>query len=478
MSEGLLKELRSALDKRKPRVLVVGDLMIDSYLWGRCGRISPEAPVQVVDVTRETTEIGGAGNVAANLTALGAEAWMVSVIGDGARRDEMERLLGAYGVDTSAVVIEPGRPVTEKTRVVAGNQQVVRCDVETRADVTRDSEQKVLACVDTAVDAVDLIVISDYGKGVLTPTLTQGIIKRAAAAGVRVLCDPKGLDWSKYRGATAITPNRGEAVSVTGIDIVDDATLSEAGQKLLADYALSHCLITLSDEGMALFHGDNCQRFPTEAREVYDVTGAGDTVIASLAFALACGLELDDACRFANFAAGVAVSKIGTAKVTLDEIEQTSGSKVRTPDQMAAIREQLRRQGRKVVFTNGCFDILHVGHAKYLAQARAMGDVLIIGLNTDASVRRIKPGRPINTQDDRAYLLGAFSFVDYVVLFDEDTPQKLIEMVLPDVLVKGGDYEVDQIVGADVVRESGGSVCTIPLVAGHSTTSLIEKLRT
>ncbi len=482
--EKLLQRLATRMATHPPRVVVVGDVMIDRYLWGKCDRISPEAPVQVVAVDDESRCLGGAGNVAANLVGLGAQVSLVSVTGADDERGLLIGMLDDLGVDTVGLLAEEGRPTTVKCRIVASHHQVVRYDVETTRPIGETTQARLAERLSSIVDRADAVVLSDYGKGLLTPSFTRTVIDACRSSGVPVLCDPKGMDWSKYRGATAVTPNKKEASQVASTAITDDASLEGVGKELRSTYELEHLLITLSEEGMALFSEDGCHRIPTVAREVFDVTGAGDTVIAALAMGLGGGLAPFDACLFANAAAGVAVSKVGTAVVTLEQIARAtsrsttgSGAKVVSRDEIAEIAEQLRRKGKRIVFTNGCFDILHVGHVAVLEQAAAHGDVLVVGLNTDASVGRLKPGRPFNHQDDRAQVLAALGAVDHVVSFDEDTPLELIRAIQPDVLVKGGDYAVRDIVGGDVVEARGGLVLTVPLVEGRSTTSLVERVR-
>jgi D-beta-D-heptose 7-phosphate kinase / D-beta-D-heptose 1-phosphate adenosyltransferase len=465
----------------RPTILVVGDLMIDHYLWGSADRISPEAPVQVVDVGHETTVLGGAGNVINNLIALGASVSVASAIGDDANGKELTLMLKSIGVKTEGLVTQHGRKTSKKSRVVASNQQILRYDKESKDAITEASVQKILAAVQKDLFLYDIIILSDYGKGVITPELAQGIISMARTGGKKVLVDPKGRDYGKYRGAHLLTPNKKEAVEATGIEISDEASLQAALLWLKDECGLDRSMITLSEDGIAIFD-DKLKRFPTVAQEVYDVTGAGDTVIASIAFALSSDLSIDEAARFANLAAGVVVGKIGSATVTLDEIEEyeamlhqsSSDAHIKTFDQIERIATRCRAGGKRVVFTNGCFDILHVGHVKYLQKAKSFGDVLIVGLNSDASVRALKgPTRPVNTEDDRAYILAALESVDYVVKFGEDTPHELIKMLRPDVLVKGGDYAGKSVVGT----EFAGELKLVDFVEGKSTTTTIDKIR-
>jgi len=474
--------LPSPHPERPPRVLVIGDLMLDRYLWGSCDRVSPEAPVQVVKVERETHSLGGAGNVASNLRSLGAQVSLLALVGADAETTPLPTLLQAWGVSTDGLVRDASRPTTVKTRVLAAHHQLLRFDMERTEPCSEAQAEAIVAALQLRAADTDVVVLSDYGKGLLTPALTRELIARCKRAGLPVLVDPKGRDYTHYRGATLVTPNRKEAAAATGLDLSSDAGITAAGRKLLAELELSACLITLSEDGMALFEASGEQRLATQAREVFDVTGAGDTVIAAVAMGLGSGLSLRDACDFANRAAGVVVGKLGAATVTLEEIARAAGphtrseSKLRTQGGLRDEVARLRAAGRKVVFTNGCFDILHAGHVQYLEQAAALGDVLVVGLNSDDSVRRLKgPKRPINPELDRARLLAALSSVSYVTSFSDDTPLALITSLLPDVLVKGGDYRPDEIVGAAEVRARGGEVKVLPFVEGRSTTRIIAR---
>ena len=465
--------------------LVVGDLMLDEYLWGKTERISPEAPVQVVDILREDLRLGGAGNVANNLLALGCKVSVASVIGEDENGWALLKAFSREGVDTSAILQEPGRRTGRKTRVVAANQQIVRIDRESRDPLSSQFEQQLIAWLQQQISHFHVVLVSDYLKGVLTPAVLSAITVTASAAQVPVLVDPKGSDYRKYRGATCLTPNRKEAEAASGIAIKDTASLNLAAQSLMEQVELDNLLITRSEEGMSLFsNGGTSVHIPTVAREVFDVTGAGDTVLAMLACGLAGGLQLSDAARLANVAAGIAVGKLGTSIVTPDEIitavaleHRDSDSKIKNRDVLANLIAVEKARGRQVVFTNGCFDLLHAGHVKYLQAARRLGDLLIMGLNSDASVRRLKgPRRPLIAEDERAHILAALDCIDYVCLFDEDTPLELISALKPHILVKGGDYTPEGVVGKDIVESYGGRVELIPFVDGKSTTNIIEKV--
>ena len=415
---------------KKPNILVIGDLMIDHYLWGSCDRISPEAPVQVVNVKKESSVLGGAGNVINNLVTLGSVVDVISVIGNDSVANELKSLLEKIDVPTSNLVVENNRKTSKKSRLIASQQQVLRYDMESIDDINENSHKQIIQTLETNIDKYSSIILSDYGKGVLTTNLTKEIIKIANKNNIKVLVDPKGKDYSKYKGSYTLTPNKKEAMEATNIDIKDESSLIEALKSLKTQCELEVSLITLSEQGIAIFD-DELTIKPTVAREVYDVTGAGDTVIASIAFALGNNLDIKDAIYFANLAAGVVVGKIGSATTTLDEIyeyeyslhKSNSTSHIKTFDEIKTLASKLHSQGKKIVFTNGCFDILHVGHVKYLEVAKSYGDVLILGLNADSSVKKLKgPTRPINTQDDRAYILASLESVDYVVIFEEETP--------------------------------------------------------
>ena len=466
---------------KKPNILVIGDLMIDHYLWGSCDRISPEAPVQVVNVKKESSVLGGAGNVINNLVTLGSVVDVISVIGNDSVANELKSLLEKIDVPTSNLVVENNRKTSKKSRLIASQQQVLRYDMESIDDINENSHKQIIQTLEKNIDKYSSIILSDYGKGVLTTNLTKEIIKIANKNSIKVLVDPKGKDYSKYKGSYTLTPNKKEAMEATNIDIKDENSLIEALKSLKTQCSLEVSLITLSEQGIAIFD-DELTIKPTVAREVYDVTGAGDTVIASIAFALGNNLDIKDAIYFANLAAGVVVGKIGSATTTLDEIyeyeyslhKSNSTSHIKTFDEIKTLSSKLHSQGKKIVFTNGCFDILHVGHVKYLEVAKSYGDVLILGLNADSSVRKLKgPTRPINTQDDRAYILASLESVDYVVIFEEETPYELIKLIKPHVLVKGGDYEGKEVVGQDIADE----LKLVQFVDGKSTTNTIKRIQ-
>ena len=468
------------LDK-KPNILVIGDLMIDHYLWGSCDRISPEAPVQVVNVKKESSVLGGAGNVINNLFALGAKVDVISVMGDDAVANELKSLLEKIEVSSSNLIVEENRKTSKKSRLIASQQQVLRYDMESIDDISEQSSNKILKNLKSNIKKYDSIILSDYGKGVLTTNLTKEIIKIANENNVKVLVDPKGKDYSKYKGSYTLTPNKKEAMEATNIDIKDEKSLVKALEDLKQKCDLEVSLITLSENGIAILKDELIIK-PTVAREVYDVTGAGDTVIASIAFALGNDLNIEEAINFANLAAGVVVGKIGSATASLDEIyeyesslhKSSSTSHIKTFQEIEKLAYKFHELGKKVVFTNGCFDILHAGHVKYLEVAKSYGDVLIVGVNADSSVRKLKgPTRPINNQDDRAYILASLESVDYVVIFEEETPYELIKLVKPHTLVKGGDYEGKDVVGQDIANE----LKLVQFVDGKSTTNTIKRIQ-
>ena len=469
------------LQGKSPKILVIGDLMIDHYLWGSCERISPEAPVQVINVGDESMSLGGAGNVINNLNALGAQVDVISVIGNCETSGKLKALLANIKVNTKYLITQNKRVTSKKTRIISSQQQVVRYDHESTDEISDESQKSILASFEKLVSNYDAVLLSDYGKGVLTIELTQSLIAIANNKNKKVLVDPKGLDYSKYRGSYLLTPNKKEASEATKINITDDASLTKAITQLKTEYDLDVSLITLSEQGVAIYD-DKLRVHPTVSREVFDVTGAGDTVLASLGFALACGYKIDAAVEFANLAAGVVVGKIGSAIATLNEIieyesslnKSTSDEHIKTFDEIASLSKELKARGKKIIFTNGCFDILHIGHVRYLETAKSYGDILILGLNSDRSVTSIKgKGRPINIQLDRAYILAALEAVDYVVVFDEDTPYDLIKAVKPDVLVKGSDYEGKKVVGQDIADE----LKLVQFVDGKSTTKTIKNIQ-
>jgi D-beta-D-heptose 7-phosphate kinase / D-beta-D-heptose 1-phosphate adenosyltransferase len=469
------------LQNINPKILVVGDIMIDHYLWGSCERISPEAPVQVVNVDNESTLLGGAGNVINNLNTLGAEVDVISVIGECDVSKELKELLLNIKVDTHYLITQKDRITSKKSRIIADQQQVVRYDRETTDEINNKSKIAIIKTFKAIVSNYDVILLSDYGKGILTFELTQSLISIANENSKKLLVDPKGLDYSKYKGAYLLTPNKKEASEAANVSIKDNDSLIQAIQTLKDQCNLEVSLITLSEQGIATFDYE-LRVHPTVAREVFDVTGAGDTVLASLGFALSCNKNIDEAVKFANLAAGVVVGKIGSATASINEIieyesslnKSSSDEHIKTWDEISSIVSEIKNNGKKIVFTNGCFDILHIGHVKYLEKAKNFGDILILGLNSDDSVLRLKgENRPINTQTDRAYILASLEVVDYLVIFDEDTPFELIKLIKPDVLVKGSDYEGKEVVGQDIAKE----LKLVQFINGKSTANTIKRIQ-
>jgi D-beta-D-heptose 7-phosphate kinase/D-beta-D-heptose 1-phosphate adenosyltransferase len=434
-------------------ILIVGDVMLDRYWHGVTSRISPEAPVPIVHVNQQQQCPGGAGNVALNIRALGGQVTVIGVTGKDEAADILSKQLTDQNINCAFIRLE-NAPTITKLRVLSRHQQLIRLDFEN--PFSKRDVQQIATKMQTYIDKVDAVILSDYGKGSLVDSATM--IKCARMAGKPVLVDPKGNDFEKYRGATVITPNVAEFEAIVG-HCSTETELVEKGQNLRQHLNLNALLITRSQDGMTLLRENfPALHLPTHAREVFDVTGAGDTVIATLATGLASGLNWESATKLANKAAGIVVSKLGAATVSLTELEPN-------------------RQTETVVMTNGCFDILHAGHIQYLTQARQLGDRLIVALNDDDSVRRLKgKTRPINSLEQRMTVLNALECVDEVIAFSDDTPEKLICQILPDILVKGGDYTIDQIAGSDCVLKNGGQVLTLDFVEGCSTSNIIERI--
>jgi len=481
---------RSKLEQVLPlfsqqKILVVGDLILDEYLWGEVERISPEAPVQVVDVRREFITLGGAGNVVANLISLGGQVQVCGVIGHDANGQALLDELSSKGVSTDGIFKDPTRPTTRKSRVLAANQQVLRIDREVRQPIDPIWEEKIEQYLKQHLAENAVIILSDYHKGVLTENLLRKIISLGREQGKPVFVDPKGTSYPKYRNANYITPNQKEAAQATGIMIQGEEDVYKAGEKLLQELDLDGVILTRGKDGISLFRrGVAPVTLPTRAKEVFDVSGAGDTTLAALALGYVAGLPMDEAAELANLAAGVVVGKVGTATVTCEEIlaacgcgQSLAGQKVKTLLELQDLIPRHRLQGQRIVFTNGCFDLLHVGHIKLLHEAKGFGDILIVAINDDDSVRRLKgPNRPCMPQGERAQLLSALNCVDYVVVFSEDTPEKLIAGLQPEVLVKGTDYRKREVVGWQVVESYGGSVKLVDLEQNISTSNLIARI--
>ncbi|MGE3538421.1 MAG: bifunctional D-glycero-beta-D-manno-heptose-7-phosphate kinase/D-glycero-beta-D-manno-heptose 1-phosphate adenylyltransferase HldE [Candidatus Tectimicrobiota bacterium] len=471
--------------RQPPRVLVLGDVMCDVYLWGAVRRISPEAPVPVFESATRHHILGGAANVAANLRALGCHVHLLGVVGADAAGEQVRNLLVQRGIDETALYVDPTRPTTEKTRLMAQQQQVLRLDQESRAPLSPACLEQALRQAGAVLAQVDGVVCSDYQKGVCTPALLQPLFAMARAAGLPIIVDPKVRDFTHYHGATVLTPNLTEVEQACGTTVTNATELAQAAHLLLQQSQATALLVTQGKDGMTLFQPPQAPvHIPARAREVFDVTGAGDTALAALSMAMLCGVPLLDAARLANAAAGIVVGKVGTAVVTPDELRIAlreergpSQRKILPAQALAAVIREHQQRGECVVFTNGCFDLLHVGHIQYLQQARALGQRLVVALNDDASVRQLKGAhRPLIPQQERTRILAALECVDYVTTFSEATPLELITLVRPDILVKGGDYTPETVVGHDVVAAYGGRVCIMPYVAGVSTTEIIGSI--
>jgi D-beta-D-heptose 7-phosphate kinase/D-beta-D-heptose 1-phosphate adenosyltransferase len=476
----------------EPRVLVVGDAILDRYIWGDAARISQEAPVILLQADRREERLGGACSVAAMLRALGARVNLAAVVGDDADGLRVRRMLLDLGVGDEAVLVDPDRPTTVKERYIGRAQhrhpqQMIRVDYEVRTPLSIPCQQGLEAAAARLVRRADIILVSDYDKGVCTPGLLAVLVGLARSSGLRVVADPvRGGDYRKYHGCSAITPNRLEAGLASGRTLGSSAEALAAAGELRERLDLEAAIVTLDREGMALAHADGRRAvFPTRPRQVYDITGAGDMVMAVLGMALAAGADYDPAIRLANIAGGLEVEKIGVATVSRDEIladirhggGRAAGGKLLGRAELARELERRRSLGQRVAFTNGCFDLLHAGHVQYLREAKAQADLLVVGLNSDASVRALKgPARPVNTAEARALVLAALEVVDYLTVFDEATPLELIQVVQPDVLVKGADYRRAEVVGGDYVESIGGRVHLAGLREGYSTTRLLQQL--
>ncbi|HJD96884.1 bifunctional heptose 7-phosphate kinase/heptose 1-phosphate adenyltransferase [Mailhella massiliensis] len=482
---------------KKVRVLCVGDVMLDHFLYGKVERISPEAPVPVFNFQSEKRMLGGAGNVVANLHSLGCAADLICFIGDDAAGREVRLLLEAVCENPLPVVV-PGFPTIEKTRVIAGNNHLLRIDNERRFDGTADLCGFLGPELDERVKAADIVLLSDYAKGMLSPERCRRLIEACRSARRPVIIDPKGDDYSKYARATVVKPNLREFNQATGMDCRPTEPgfrekLCVGAKKLFEKHGIENLLVTLSEHGMAFVSAKNPDevfQLPTEAREVFDVSGAGDTSLAAFGASLAAGADIQDAMKLANVASGVAVGKLGTSCVTGEEIldalsrrRSSSGPgwkqkrKIVSRREAAEVAAQCREQGRKVGFTNGCFDLLHQGHLHSLMQARQECDVLMVGLNTDASIKRLKgPERPIQDEKTRALLLASLEFVDYVVMFDDDTALPLVDAIRPDLILKEG-YTIDRWPEAQFVESYGGRAVTLSRLEGYSTTSTIRRMK-
>ena len=479
--------LISAVEKfAEVKVLCVGDVMLDYFIYGDIERISPEAPVPVVRVQHEECMLGGAGNVARNLAALGIPVSLVTLTGDDDAGERVRALLAGLPNCRAAVVADPTRRTSTKTRYLAQNQQILRVDSESTNPAGAPQLARLLDSFHELVLNTDVVILSDYGKGVLSGEGAQQFIRAAQAAGKPVVVDPKGRDYRRYAGATIVKPNRRELAEATRTAISDDASVERVARHLMTETSLGAVLVTLGPAGMLLVSaGQPARAYRSVAREVFDVSGAGDTVAAVLAAGMGSGLALEDAAAVANVAAGLVVAKIGTAVVTQEQLIRelethhpaAADTKVMTLEDAVPQARRWHRQGLRIGFTNGCFDLLHAGHIALLREARKHCDRLILGINSDGSVARLKgPGRPAQDEQSRALILASLSPVDLVLVFEEDTPERLIRELRPDVLVKGADYRPDQVVGADLVASWGGELVLVDLLPGHSTTGTLRRL--
>ena len=506
MSESALSELISKIADSS--VMVVGDIMLDRFVYGAVERISPESPVPVLAVSREDKMLGGAGNAISNLRGLGANATMIGVIGNDDDGAQVKELLDEQGVNSASLIVEDNRPTITKTRFLAGHQQLLRTDYENKTTITDKTMNAVLGAVKSGIDKVGAIILSDYGKGMLRPDLITQIIDLAQSKNIPVIVDPKGTDFSIYKGASAVTPNKKELTEATQNHPVDtDENVTKAAQTLIEDCGIEAVIATRSGEGISVIeNGQDPVHLGGADIEVFDVSGAGDTVIATIAAAIAAGASLPDAAALANIAGSIVVTKVGTAPIRADELsdmlesdqgdimtrigenndkaDRTRKGDVLDWDEAAEQVARWKARGLKVGFTNGCFDILHFGHVSYLNNARDHCDRLIVGLNHDASVSILKgPERPIHDENSRAHVLAALGSTDMVVLFGateqggDNTAIDLLNTLKPDIYFKGGDYTEDQIPEAPTVRAYGGDVNVMPVYDGHSTTSSIEKSR-
>lgn len=492
MAERMSDHLIDLVEKLPPsHVVLLGDLMIDRYLYGNAERLSPDAPVPVLHFHHEESRLGGAGRVAADLATLGARVCVVSVVGRDETGSTIRRLLADAGADVSGLIDSPGRPSTCKVRLVGlaqhrHPQQMMRLDYEDPSPIDNHTADKALDALDKALDGAAALCIEDYNKGLLPPDVCRRAIEIAGRRGVPSFIDPAPIeDYSKYTGATVITPNRIEAQKATGLPCADEADYAPAAERLLTSLELQAAVLTLDRHGLYIATRDGCRQWiKARQRTVYDVAGAGDMVLAMLAMARAGGASWHDAAVLANTAAGLEVERFGSVPITRAEIiQELLGElghrlgKQRTLNQLLPELARHRAMGRKVVFTNGCFDLIHLGHVKYFQFARQQGDLLVVGVNTDAGIRRLKGDkRPIIHEDDRVRVLEELESIDYLVRFDDDTPIELIKAIRPDVLVKGADYSKEQVVGWDIVEAAGGRVALAPLVDGRSTTSLIQRI--
>jgi D-beta-D-heptose 7-phosphate kinase/D-beta-D-heptose 1-phosphate adenosyltransferase len=484
-----LEHLSQAVESfsSKANVLCVGDLILDYFIYGSVERISPEAPVPVLQITRESHMLGGAGNVVRNVASLGGSSHFIAAVGRDDTAKKLATLLREEAQVESYLQAEKDRLSAIKTRYIAGNQQLLRADKESAEALAKDTEQKVIRLVRDLATKSGAIVLSDYAKGVLTPAVVKDAIATGKKLGIPVIVDPKQKDFSYYKGASIITPNAKELAAATGLATGTTEEVTRAARQLIKQHGFGAVLVTRGKHGMMLVRAKGTTlNVPTIAQEVFDVSGAGDTVVAMLALSLASGLGMEDAVQLANMAAGIVVGRLGTAAVTRTELKTAlltqnlaSGTRKILP-RAAGLKllSHWRDQGHRIGFTNGCFDLIHPGHVSLMEQAKSKCDKLVVGLNSDDSVRRLKgPERPVQNEMARALVLASLEAVDMVLLFREDTPIELIKSIRPDTLIKGADYTVEKVVGADFVQSYGGKVHLAKLSKGQSTTGIVKKLR-
>jgi D-beta-D-heptose 7-phosphate kinase / D-beta-D-heptose 1-phosphate adenosyltransferase len=460
--------------------------MIDEYLWGEVDRISPEAPVQIVEVNQEEFTLGGAGNVIHNLVVLGAEVSAVGVVGIGYDGKILVDMLKKLNVNIKGIIQDSQRHTTRKTRIIASNQHVLRIDRETRKEISQNTFELIVKNLENQIPQTDMVLVSDYGKGTLIKPLLTRLVEICKSNKKMIIVDPKGLDFKKYSGVTLITPNKKEASLASSMEIIDDQSLFQAAIFLLEKVKLEKLLITCGKDGMMLFERNSPPyRIYTEAKQVFDVSGAGDTVLAVLGLALATGANFQQAASLANTAAGIVVGKIGTATVTQKELASAMASdeigmsfKYKEISELKELVSELRKKGKRIVLTNGCFDLVHQGHIKVLSESKRLGDILIIAVDDDMSVRKVKgPGRPIINQNNRVRILSALDSVDYVVVFSSDKLLGLIDIIRPDILTKGSNYTAEEVYGGQLVEKYGGTVKLIPVTEDISSSTIINSIK-